>query len=72
MSGFTDWYWSLWGVVLGIVVLVGISWALACVMAYAELQTILHHIGIGPDEWFYWLVLVLVGSCPRDRCPGGH
>ena len=26
-----------------------------------------HHTGIGPDEWFYWSVVVLVGSCPRTE-----
>ena len=35
-------------------------------------RTILHSVGIGPDEWFYWLVVVLVGSCPRDSGPGGQ
>ena len=34
-------------------------------------RTIPHHRGIGPDERFYWLVVVLVGSCPRENCPGG-
>ena len=27
-------------------------------------RTIPHHTGIGPDEWFYSVVVVLVGSCP--------
>ena len=31
-----------------------------------------HHTGIGPDEWLYWLVMVLVGSSPRDNGPGGQ
>ena len=40
-------------------------------------RTIPHHTGIGPNEWFYWLVVVLVGSClsgelSRDRGPGGQ
>ena len=40
-------------------------------------RTISHHAGTGPDEWFYWLVVVLVGSCPsgdspRDHDPGGQ
>ena len=26
-------------------------------------RTIPHPTGIGPDGWFYWLVVVLVGSC---------
>ena len=34
-------------------------------------RTIPHHTGNGPDEWFDWLVVVLVGSCPRDRGPCG-
>ena len=24
-----------------------------------------HRIGLGPDEWFYWLLVVLVGSYPN-------
>ena len=40
-------------------------------------RTIPHHAYIGPDEWFYQLILVwwgvvLVGSSPRDRGPGGQ
>ena len=40
-------------------------------------RTILHHTGIGPDEWFYSVVVVLVGvvlvgNSPRDRGPGGQ
>ena len=31
-----------------------------------------HPTGIGPHEWIYWLVVVLVGSCPRDSGPGGE
>ena len=27
---------------------------------------------IDPDEWFYSLVMVLVGSSPRDHVPGGQ
>ena len=27
-------------------------------------RTIPHRTGIGPDEWFYSVVVVLVGSCP--------
>ena len=34
-------------------------------------RTIPHHVDIGPDEWFYSLVMVLVGSSPRDRGPVG-
>ena len=34
-------------------------------------RTIPHRICIGPDEWFYWLVVVLVGSCPKYYGPGG-
>ena len=39
--------------------------------------TIHHRVDIGPDEWFYQLILVwcgvvLVGKCPRDRGPGGQ
>ena len=30
-----------------------------------------HCTGIGPDEWIYCLVVVLVGSCLRDSGPGG-
>ena len=31
-------------------------------------RTILHRTGICPDdEWFYWLVVVLVGSCPSGE-----
>ena len=30
-------------------------------------RTILHYVDIGPDEWFYWLVVVLVGSCPSEE-----
>ena len=29
-------------------------------------RTIPHRVGIGPDEWF-WLVVVLVGSCPSGE-----
>ena len=35
-------------------------------------RTVPHHTGIGPDEWFYWMLVVLVGSCPRDGGPGGQ
>ena len=40
-------------------------------------QDNLHRIGIGPDEWFYWLVVVRVGwwvlrNYPTDRGPGGQ
>ena len=38
-------------------------------------RTILHHVDIGPDEWFLilvWWEVVLVGSSPRDRGPGGQ
>ena len=31
-----------------------------------------HLAGIGPGEWIYCLVVVLVGSCPRDSGPGGQ
>ena len=27
-------------------------------------RTISHRTGFGPDEWFYSVVVVLVGSCP--------
>ena len=27
-------------------------------------RTIPHRTGFGPDEWFYSVVVVLVGSCP--------
>ena len=27
---------------------------------------------ISPDEWCYWLAVVLVGSSPRDGCPDGQ
>ena len=27
-------------------------------------RTIPHRTGLGPDEWFYSVVVVLVGSCP--------
>ena len=30
-----------------------------------------HHTGIGPDEWFYWLEVVLVGSCPSGEWSSG-
>ena len=30
-------------------------------------RTIPHHVDIGSDEWFYWLVLVIVGSCPSGE-----
>ena len=41
------------------------------------IPTISHRVDIGPDEWFYQLILVwwkvvLVGSSPRDCGPGGH
>ena len=29
-------------------------------------------VGIGPDEWFYWFVVVLVENCPRDHGPDGQ
>ena len=29
-----------------------------------------HHVDIGPDEWFYSLVMILV-RCPRDGGLGG-
>ena len=35
-------------------------------------RTIPHGTGIGPDNWLYQLVVVLVGSCPRDRGAGGQ
>ena len=42
-------------------------------------RTITHHIGIGPGEWFYWLVVKLswwgvvqVGSGPRVCSNGGR
>ena len=35
-------------------------------------RTIPHRTCIGLDEWFYWLVVILVGSCPRDRGPDGQ
>ena len=35
-------------------------------------RTIPNRIGIGPDEWFYWIAAVLVGSCPGDCGPGGQ
>ena len=44
-----------------------------CVFGQLHTRTIPHHIGIGPDEWFYWLVVNLVeSSCPRDSGPGGQ
>ena len=30
-------------------------------------RTIPHCTGIGPNEWFYWFVVVLVGSCPSGE-----
>ena len=27
-------------------------------------RTIPHRTGFGPDEWFYSVVVVLVGNCP--------
>ena len=49
----------------------------ACVSAEQELTgrgqrskvrwTILHRTGFGPDEWFYSVVVVLVGSCPGGK-----
>ena len=30
-------------------------------------RTIPHCTGIGPDEWFYWFVVVLVGSSPSGE-----
>ena len=41
-------------------------------------RTIPHRTGFGPDEWFYSVVVVLVGSCPmvgnspRDSGPSGQ
>ena len=38
-------------------------------------RTIPHRTGIGPDEWFYSVVVwgvVLVGNSPRDCGPGGQ
>ena len=40
-------------------------------------RTIPHRVDIGPDEWFYdlilvWWGIVLVGSSPRDCGPGGQ
>ena len=35
----------------------------------AHIQTIPHHTGIGPDEWFYWLGVVMVESCPSGKLP---
>ena len=43
-------------------------------------RTYSHCVGIGPDEWFYWLIViwgggggvVLAGSGPRDCAPGGQ
>ena len=33
-------------------------------------RTIPHCIGVAPDEWFYWFVVLLVGCC--DYCPSGE
>ena len=30
-------------------------------------RTIPRRMGSGPDELIYWVVVVLVGSCPRDQ-----
>ena len=38
-------------------------------------RTIPHRTGFGPEEWFYSVVVVLVGSwgnSPRDCGPGGQ
>ena len=40
-------------------------------------RTMPHHVDIGPDEWFYYLIVVwwgvvLVGSSPGDCGPGGQ
>ena len=69
MSGFPSWKWSWWGVVLGIVVLVGNSWAqltihntismTESVSEQLPTRTIPHHTGINPDDWLF-----LVGSGP--------
>ena len=30
-------------------------------------RTIPHRAGTGPHEWFHWLVVLLVGSCPSGE-----
>ena len=30
-------------------------------------RTIPQPAGIGPGEWFYWLVVILVGICPSGE-----
>ena len=32
-------------------------------------RTIPHRTGIGPDEWFDLLIVVLVGRCPSGKLP---
>ena len=51
---------SQWGIVLGIVVLVGNGWALF--LSGGELSSwgVVLEPGIGPDGWFYSMVVVLV------------
>ena len=43
-----------------------------CVSGQLPTRTIPHHTGIGPDEWFNFVVEVLVGNSPMDRGPGGQ
>ena len=38
--------------------------ALFSVSGQLPRRTIPHHTGFGPEEWFYSVVVVLVGSCP--------
>ena len=35
-----------------------------CVSGQLPRRTIPHRTGFGPYEWFYSVVVVLVGSCP--------
>ena len=42
----------------------GKTYILRIISAQLPTRTIPHHTGIGPDEWFYSMVVVLVGSCP--------
>ena len=40
-----------------------------CVSGQLSTKSIPRRTGIGPDEWFYWLVVVLVGHCPSGSAP---
>ena len=49
-----------------------IYYLICCVSGQLPTRTIPHCTGIGPDEWFYSVVVVLVGNSPNDHGPVGQ